>query len=330
MDQLFTHLALRSSFMITLEDIEKARRELPPEIIYTPVVHTEAISDQTGGDVHLKTENLQVTGSYKSRAAFTILNRLSPEQKTRGAAISSSGNFAAAFAYMGRLLGIPTTIVMMKKTSPYKVDRTRMFGAEIVLCENRNQARWDTLEALETEQGITVINTWEYPDVVIGHGSIGAEIMAQAPDVDVILVPVSSSGLIAGIATAVKTLNPAVKVVGVQPEGSQAVYQSFQKKAVCEVAEPITVCDALVAARPGGLPFEHVMAYVDDIVLVSDEQAIDAIRILIGTSKLVVEPGGAVGVAALLNGKVDVKDKKVVALLSGGNIQPAQLGSYLI
>ena len=142
-------------------------------------------------------------------------------------------------------------------------------------------------------------------------------------------MPVSSGGLIAGIATAVKTLKPAVQVVGIQPEGSQAMYQSFQKKELCEVPEPKTVCDALVAPRPGALPFELVKKYVDDVVLVSDEQAIDAIRILISTTKLVVEPGGAVGVAAMLNGMVDVKGKMVVALLSGGNIEPAQLGGYL-
>ncbi len=315
--------------MVALEEIEKARKELPSDIVYTPLVRAEAISDQVGAKVQLKTENLQVTGSYKSRAAYTILNRLSDGQKKRGAAISSSGNFAAAFGYMGQLLGIPTTIVMMEKTSPYKVDRTRKFGTEVVICENRNQARWEALEKLEAEQGITAINTWEYSDVVIGHGSIGVEIMDQAPDVEVVLVPISSGGLIAGIATAVKTLKPAVQVIGVQPEGSQAMYQSFQKKELCEVPEPTTVCDALVAPRPGGLPFELVKKYVDDVVLVSDEQAIDAIRILISTTKLVVEPGGAVGVAAMLNGAVDVKGKKVVALLSGGNIEPAQLGGYL-
>ena len=315
--------------MITLEQIEQARQELPPEVVYTPLLRSPAVSDQTGADVWLKAENLQVTGSYKSRAAFTILNRLTDEQKKRGAAISSSGNFATAFAYMGSLLGIPTAIVMMKKTSPYKVQRTLDYGAEAVLCENHNQARWDTLDRLGRERGITAINTWEDENVVRGHGSIGAEIMEQAPDLEAVIVPVSSGGLIGGTATAVKTLTASVKVIGVQPEGSQAVYQSFQKKEICEVPEPNTVCDSLVAPRPGNLTFEHVMAYVDEMVLVSDEQAIDAVRYLVGTTKLVVEPGGAVGVAALLNGIVNLKGRKVAALLSGGNIMPTQLAGYL-
>jgi len=315
--------------LINLEEIEQARKELPPEVVYTPVLHSGAISDQTGADVWLKAENLQVTGSYKTRAAYTILNRLSADQKKMGAAISSSGNFATAFAYMGTLLGIPTAIVMMEKTSPYKVQRTMDYGAEAVLCENHNQARWDTLDRLGRERGITAINTWEDENVVRGHGSIGAEIMEQAPDLDAVIVPVSSGGLIGGIATAVKTLNPAAKVIGVQPEGSQAVYQSFLKKEIREVPEPDTICDSLVAPRPGDLTFEHVMAYVDEMVLVSDEQAIDAVKYLIGAMKLVVEPGGAVGVAALLNGIVKLDGKKVVALLSGGNIMPEQLAGYL-
>ncbi len=315
--------------MVTLEEIEQARRELPPEIVYTPLLRSLSVSDQSGADVWFKAENLQLTGSYKTRAAFTILNRLSDVQKERGAAISSSGNFATAFACMGTLLGIPTAIVMMEKTSPYKIRRTRDYGGEAVLCENHNQARWDTLDRLGRERGITAINTWEDENVVRGHGSIGAEIMAQAQDLDAFIVPVSSGGLIGGVATAVKTLNPAVKVIGVQPEGSQAVYQSFLKKEICEMPEPNTVCDSLVAPRPGNLTFEHVMAYVDEMVLVSDAQAIDAVKYLIGATKLVVEPGGAVGVAALLNGIVSLEGKKVVVLLSGGNIMPAQLAGYL-
>ncbi|MEE2709228.1 MAG: threonine/serine dehydratase [Gemmatimonadota bacterium] len=315
--------------MITLEEIEQAMMELPSDLVNTPALHADAISNETGATVLLKTENLQVTGSYKSRAAFTILNRLSDEQKQRGAAISSSGNFAAAFAYMGTLLEVPTAVVMMRKTSLFKVERTRGFGAEVVLCENHNKARWDTLDRLEQERGLAAINTWEDADVVRGHGTIGIEILEQAPDVDIVIVPVSSSGLIAGIATAVKSLRPSVKVIGVQPEGSQAVFRSFHEGAICEVEEPETICDALIAARPGALPFDHVRQYVDDVVLVSDEQAKDAIRILASTTKLVAEPGGAVSVAAVLSGDIDVRGKTVVSLVSGGNIAMSLLAEIL-
>lgn len=315
--------------MITLEEIENVRQELPAAIVRTPVVRAATLSEETGGTVLLKMENLQVTGSYKSRAAFTILNRLSDEQKKCGAAISSSGNFAAAFAYMGALLGIPATVVMMKKTSPYKAERVRNCGAQVVLCDNNNQARWDTLDQLERERGLTVINTWEDANVLRGHGSIGLEIVEQVPDIDVVLVPVSSGGLIGGLATAVKALRPSAKVIGIQPEGSQAAYRSFHQDTLCEVEEPVTICDSLIAARPGALPFAHIRQYVDDMVLVSDDQVRYAVRTLASAVKLVVEPGGAVGVAAMQSGVVDVRNKTVVALLSGGNIAPAHLGTIL-
>lgn len=315
--------------MITLAEIEEAQQELPPEVVRTPVLRADALSEETGGTVFLKTENLQVTGSYKARAAFTILNRLSDDQQRRGAAISSSGNFAAAFAYMGTLLGIPTTVVMMQKTAPYKVERTRRFGAEVVLCENRHESRWETLDRLNAERGITTINTFEEPNVIRGHGTIGLEIMEQIPDGDVVLIPISSGGLIAGVATAVKAIRPSVRVIGVQPEGSQAMYRSFRQGRVCGIDEARTICDALIAARPGALPFEHVQRYVDDVVLVSDEQVKYAVRTLAGAAKLVVEPSGAVGVAAMQSGVVDVHGKTVIALVSGGNIAPGQLAGIL-
>lgn len=315
--------------MITLSEIQDAARDLPSQVLKTPLLRFESASTKIGADLLLKAENLQVTGSYKSRAAFTILNRLTDGQKERGAAISSSGNFAAAFAYMGTLLGIPTSVVMMKKTSPFKVERTRQFGAEVVFCENNNQARWDTLEQLSVDRGLATINTWEDANVLRGHGTLGMEILDQAPTVDTIVVPVSSSGLIAGVATAVKSMRPDVEIIGVQPEGSQALYQSFKQKLLCEVKEPSTICDALIAARPGAVPFEHVLAYVDDVVLVSDDQAKQAIRELAGEAKLVAEPGGAVAVAAVQAGVVDVVGKTVVAIVSGGNIAPPLLGEIL-
>ncbi|MBM3263633.1 MAG: threonine/serine dehydratase [candidate division Zixibacteria bacterium] len=315
--------------MITLEEIRQAKNELPPEVVCTPVIRATELSREIGSDIFLKLENFQTTGSYKARAAYTLLNRLSPEQKRRGATISSSGNFAAAFACMGALLDIPTTVVMMKKTAPYKSERTRRFGAEVVFCENRNQARWDMIAQLERERGITAINTFEDPNVSRGHGTLGLEIVEQIPDADIVLIPVSSGGLIAGVATAIKSIRPETRIVGIQPEGSPAMYRSFHTGSLCEVPEPSTVCDALVAARPGQLPFEHVRSYVDDMILVSDEEAISAVCVLAEGAKCVAEPGGAVGIAAIRAGKIDVQGKRVVVLISGGNIDPHQFGGYL-
>ena len=315
--------------LITLDEIRRAAAELPPQIVRTPLLLSEDLGEITGTPVWFKPENLQVTGSYKARAAFTVLNRLPEEQQRKGAAISSSGNFASAWAYMGRLLGVPVSVVMTEATSPLKIEKTRRYGAEAILCPNDFDARWRTLFALEPERGIRAINTFEYPDVIAGHGTIGLEMMEDLPDADTILVPVSSGGLIAGIATAVKTLRPSARVIGVQSEGSNAATVSFQRGEATRIPEIRTICDALVAAKPGELPFRHMQRYVDEMVVVSDDEVKAAIRWLVERSKLVVEAGGAVGVAALLTGKVQARGKPIV-LLSGGNVLPATLAEYIL
>ena len=307
--------------MVTLNDIRQARETLPPQIVHTPMLSPEDLRRALHAAVYLKCENLQVTGSYKARAAFTILHHLSAAQKRRGAAISSSGNFAGAFAFMGRVLDVPTTVVMMQKTAPFKIDKTRNYGAEVVLCENRFEARWETLDRLAEERGLAVINTFEAPEVIAGHGTLGMEILEDLPDADMVLVPISSGGLLAGVATAVKASGSKARVIGVQPEGSNAMYLSFKRGALQRIEKVETICDALVATKPGALPFEHVQRYVDDVVLVTEEAVKQAVVLLFEHAKLVVEPSGAVGIAALLSGRVSAgKDEKVVALLSGGNV----------
>ncbi len=314
--------------MITLDQIRQAQAEFPDVIRRTPILPSEALSEQVGAAVWLKCENLQVTGSYKARAAFTLLSRLGAEQKRRGAALSSSGNFASAVAYMGRLLGIPTTVVMMQKTSPFKAEKTARYGAEIVWCENRFEARFEALRQLEAERGLTVIHTLEDPTVPIGHGTAGIEIIEQLPTVEMVLVPISTGGLIAGVATAIKEMNPRVKVVGVQPEGANAAYLSFRSGRIVTIAETKTICDGLTATRPGTLMFSHIERYVDDIVLVAEEAIRQAVAWLAKHDHLVVEPSGAVGIAALMTGTVALEGN-VVAFLSGGNIAPGLLADIL-
>jgi threonine dehydratase len=315
--------------LVTLDQIREARAALPPEVLRTPLLPSEELGEAAGAGVWLKAENLQVTGSYKARAAFTMLNNLSPEQKQKGAAISSSGNFAGGWAYMGRLLGVPTAVVMQEKTSPFKVERTRRYGAEVIICPNDFDARWATLFALESERGIRSINTFEDVDVIRGHGTLGLEMLEDLPDVDTVMIPVSSGGLIAGAATAIKELRPSATIIGVQPEGSCAAYQSFRRGEVTRGEKVETICDALIAAYPGNLPFAHIQRYVDDMAVVSDEETKGAIRWLVERAKLVVEAGGAICVAALLSGKVRPRGK-TIALLSGGNIMPETLAKYLL
>lgn len=315
--------------LVTLAQIQAARAKLPPQIVHTPLLYSEDMAEVAGVPVWFKPESLQVTGSYKARAAFTMLNHLADEQKARGAAISSSGNFASAWAYMGRLLGIPTTVVMQEKTSPLKVEKTRRYGAEVILCPNDFDARWRTLFALEPERGIRAINTFDDADVIAGHGTLGLEMIEDLPEVETVLVPISSGGLIAGVAAAVKELRPQARVIGVQPEGANATYLSRQRGEITRIDNLDTICDALIAAHPGRLPWPHIQKYVDDVVLVSDQEVKTAIAWLVERAKLVVEAGGSVCTAALLAGKVRPQGKTIV-LLSGGNILPQTLARYLL
>lgn len=313
------------SQLVTLDQIRQARSELPPQIRVTPLLHSQGLSESCGAEVRLKCENLQLTGAYKVRAAFTILNRLTPEQKRRGAALSSSGNFASAFACMGSLLGVPTAVVMMEKTSPFKVEKTQRLGARVVFCEDRFEARFEALEQLRSE-GITVLHHGDEPNVIIGHGTLGLELLEQWPELDTVLVPVSIGGLIAGVATAIKNAHPQARVIGVQPTGSCALHDSLRAGEVRRV-KVNTICDALTAEFPSQLNFDHARAYVDDIVLVSDDEVKRAVVWLAEHEKLVVEPGGAVTTAALLQQRV-TEPGNTVALLSGGNVAIEQLAEW--
>ena len=222
--------------LVTFEDIRKAREALPSLIRRTPIIPFSRDSAEVGREkLFLKAENLQVTGAYKPRAAFTVINFLSPEERAKGVVLSSSGNFAQGFAYAGACLGIPIVVVMMDRASPYKVEATRGYGAEVVFCGNDPLARQPKVAEIALARGMAEINTWENHMVVAGHASIGLEIVEDFPDVETILVPVSSGGLSAGVSTAVKLSRPDVKVIGVQPVNANAAYVSMQK------GEPTTI-----------------------------------------------------------------------------------------
>ena len=314
--------------MVTLAEIENARHRLPSEIVRTPLLPCPALSVET--PVFLKAESLQVTGSYKARAAYTVLASLEPEARRRGAALASSGNFAAAFAFMGRQLGIPTAVVMMRQTAAYKVERTRRLGAEVHFCEDRWDARDEVLARLESKRGLTVIHHYEDPRVIAGHGTIGLEIIDDCPDAGLVLVPVSSGGLLAGVAAAVKGRRPDARVIGVQPEGADAMARSLEAGHVVHIPAARTMCDALVATHPGELPLRHAQRDVESVVRVSEAEIARAVCFLAGEAKLVVEPGGAVTTAALLCGRVRPAGGPTVALVSGGNIAPERLAALLV
>jgi len=306
--------------LTTLDDIAAARNALPAWVRRTPILPLARNSAEVGKEkLFLKCENLQVTGAYKIRAAFTVLRSLTEEQRKQGLVVTSSGNFAQAYAFAGAQTGVPIVVVMLDSTSPYKVENTKGYGAEVVFCGSDALARQSVVERVAKERGMLAIDNWEYPPIVPGHASIGMEIVEDCPDVETVLVPVSSGGMAAGVATAVKLSNPKVRVIGVQPEKANAAYVSLQKGAATAIDYWDSMADGLSARRPGEFPFRHLQEYMDEIVLISEKDIAHAFRTILYRTKLLGEPAGVVAAAAYLSGKVDA-GRKTVAVLSGGNV----------
>lgn len=312
--------ATRTDPLVSLDQIRAAHAALPAVVRRTPVLPVARCPAEVGREsLFVKAECLQVTGAYKVRAAFTVLASLTPPERERGVVLASSGNFAQGFAYAGACLGVPIVVVMLDRSSAYKVDATRGYGAEVVLCGDDPQARQPTVAAIARQRGLVEIDTWESATIIAGHGSVGVEIVEDCPELARVLVPVSSGGLAAGVATAVKELRPDVSVVGVQPEGANAAYLSMRRGEPVTIEHWETIADGLSSVRPGEIPLRHLMEYLDEIVLVSEREIGEAFRTLLMRTKIVGEPAGVVAAAAFLSGKVD-DGAATVALMSGGNL----------
>ena len=306
--------------LITLAEIKKAREALPPFVRRTPILPFSGNSTEVGAEnLFLKAENLQVTGAYKIRAAFTVLNSLSPEERAKGVVLTSSGNFAQAFGFAGARMGVSIAVVMLDRTSAYKVAATRGYRAEVVFCGTDALARQPAVVEIAKERGMCAIDTWEEPMGTAGHGTLGLEIAEDMPGVETVLVPVSSGGVAAGVSTAIKETLPGVKVIGVQPERANAAYVSLQKGEPTAIDYWDSMADGLSAVRPGAFPFLHLQKYLDEIVLISEEEIARAFRSLLFRAKILAEPAGAVAAAAFLSGKVDT-GRKTVAAVTGGNV----------
>ncbi|MBI4539722.1 MAG: pyridoxal-phosphate dependent enzyme [Gemmatimonadetes bacterium] len=305
---------------ITLEEIFAARERVRPFVRHTPVSPLSRDSGEVGHEkLFLKLDNLQVTGAYKPRAAFAVMTSLTPDERARGVVLTSSGNFAQAFAYAGAVLRIPVIVVMMDRASPYKVNATRGYGAEVVFCGNDALARQPTVERVARERGMTAIDSWEDARVATGHASLGLEILEDFPEVQTILVPVSSGGVAAGVATAVKLTRPEIRVIGVQPEHANAAYVSLRRGEPTTIDYWDSIADGLSAVRPGHFPFRHIQRYLDDIVLITEQDIANTFRTLLFRAKILAEPAGVVASAAFLAGKAD-NGHATVACVTGGNV----------
>jgi threo-3-hydroxy-L-aspartate ammonia-lyase len=319
--------------LVTLEEIEDAARRLDGVILHTPLV-AFASKSSSASRLWLKPESLQPVGSFKLRGAYAAISRIPEVDRKKGVIAHSSGNHAQAVAYAARAVGVPAVLVVPNTIPTIKVDACRALGAEIVLVEPTIGARVETSERLSAAHGYPLVPPFDDRHVIAGQGTIGPEILADAPDVDVVLVPISGGGLISGIAAAIKSTRPEVRVVGVEPELAADTRASF--RAGRRIAWPSadtrrTIADALRVECVGELPFEHIRRYVDDIVTVSEEEIREAMRQIARRSRLVAEPAGAVATAAYLARFADAPGERrtFVAVLSGGNADPTLYAEVL-
>jgi threonine dehydratase len=314
------HVSMTEMRYVSVAEIENARRALPALVRRTPLWPCAVDRAEIGHErLFLKLENFQPTGAYKVRAAFTMVASLTPEQRAHGIVLTSSGNFAQAFALAGRHFGVRTCVVMLASTSPYKIAAARALGAEVDLFNGPALERQSRVIALGRERDMSVIDTWEEHSIITGHGTLGLEMLDDMPEVDQILVPVSSGGLAAGVAAAVKQVAPHVSVIGVQPIGANAAYRSLAAGHAVTIDDWNTIADGLSARRPGERPFRHLQRFLDEIVLIEERDIARAHLMLHDRAKVIAEPAGVVSVAAFLSGRVDVR-RRTIAVVSGGNL----------
>jgi threonine dehydratase len=307
--------------MVTLQDVEAAEKALEGVVRPTPLIISYTLSDYLRREVLLKPESLQRTGSFKLRGAYNRMLQIPEGERAKGVVAASAGNHAQGVALAARLLGIPSTVVMPEDTAIVKIDRCRGYGAEVVLVKGGFEAARARCEEIRDGEGRTVIPTYDDPAVIAGQGTVGLEIVRDAgPDLDEVLVPVGGGGLAAGVAVAVKSLNPKVRVVGVQAEGCASASLSLRKGERVRVAKPATFAEGIAVPMVGEIPFRILRDMVDAVVTVSDEAIARAMVTLMEKSKLVVEAAGAAGAAALFEGENPPGKGKVVVVLSGGNV----------
>jgi len=314
-----------TSLPVTLDDVVAAQALLGSIIRPTPLEFSGALSDRVGGDVHLKCENLQRAGSFKIRGAYTRMSRLSDEEKARGVVAASAGNHAQGVALAAQLLGIESTVFMPLGAPIPKLMATRAYGAHVEQLGTSIDECLVRAKQFETETGAVLIHPFDHVDIVAGQGTCGLEILEQCPDVKTIVVSAGGGGLLAGIATAVKVKRPDVRVIGVQAEMAAAYPQSLAAGKPVPLTSMATMADGIAVGCPGEVPYAIVRELVDSIETVSEAALSRGLLFLLERAKLLVEPAGAAAVARLLDAGKGVYEGPVVAVLSGGNIDPLLL-----
>ena len=304
--------------MLTLDNVYRAGYVLKEVVRKTDVIYAPKLVP--GTDIYLKTENLQVTGSFKVRGAYYKMSKLTAEEKARGVIACSAGNHAQGVALAAQKNGIKSVICLPDGAPISKVEATKSYGAEVCLVEGVYDDAYRRALELRDEKGYTFIHPFNDPDVIAGQGTIALELIEQLDKIDAVLVPIGGGGLIAGVAYTLKTLKPDIKVYGVQAAGAPSMANSVRDGKILRLPSVSTIADGIAVKEPGDLTYELCSKYVDEILTVSDDEISAAILALMEQHKLVTEGAGAVAVAAAMFGKVDLAGKKAVCLLSGGNI----------
>jgi threonine dehydratase len=312
---------------VTIDTIRAAQARLAGHVENTPCLHSRTLSEITGAEVYLKFENLQFTASFKERGALNKLSTLAPAQKARGVIAVSAGNHAQGVAYHAQRLGIPAVIVMPRFSPMVKIERTRGFGAEVVLSGDTFDDSKAEAARLAAERSLTMVHPYDDVDVIAGQGTIALEMLAQQPEIDCLCVAVGGGGLISGVATAARALKPAIEVVGVQTDQFPSMYSAF--KGVQMPSANATLAEGIAVKQPGDLTVEIVKRLVTDVLLVSEGDIEQAIVMLLEIEKTVVEGAGGAGLAALLRHPARFSGRKVGLILCGGNIDPMVLADII-
>ena len=314
---------------VTIANVWQAHKFLKPLIHHTTLSPSRTLSQMTGADIYLKCEHMQRSGAFKVRGAGYKISRLSPKQAQAGVIAASAGNHAQGVAIAAAQNNIPCTIVMPENAPLAKVTATQSYGAKVVLYGATYDDAFQHCCDLQRESGATFVHAFDDPDVIAGQGTLGLEMLTDLPDADAIVVPVGGGGLISGIAIAARALKPDITIIGVQASGAPSCRASLDSGSLQTLPAITTIADGIAVKRPGNLTFSIIQDLVDDVVVVDDEAIINAVLMLMERCKMMVEGAGAAGLAALLSGVVELKGKKVLVPLTGGNIDINLVGRFI-
>jgi len=320
---------IESASLPTFADVEHAARQIAGVAHRTPVATSHFVNERTGAQVFFKCENLQRGGAFKFRGAYNALSRLSPDERRRGVVTFSSGNHAQAVALAGQVLDIPRVIVMPSDAPDVKRIATQEYGGEVVQYDREHDDREAIGRRLASERGLTLIPPYDHPHIIAGQGTAARELIEEVGQLDWLFVPCGGGGLLSGSAIAARALSPNCRVVGVEPAAGDDATRSFKTRKLVSVHNPKTVADGARTPSLGSLTFPLVLQYVSDMTTVEDKPLLKAMFYLWERMKLLVEPTGTLGAAAVLEGNMDIRGTRVGVILSGGNVDLSQVGAWL-